>query len=400
LVAGEVKGLPAQAQRFAGLYAGAAERYKLGRRGPAILASIHQTESEFGANMGPSSAGAIGQMQFMPKTWSDYGVDANGDGEMDPSDAEDAIYGAANYLRASGAPEDWYRAIFAYNRADWYVQEILEGAEAFGDVGEAADAITVACEGEAVAGGPAELDRAIRVYEPARDQRVPARHIAPGFGPIVIDARIWPDVRWVLETYDLVLTAGKETGHASHGDGSAIDAVPAESIGSIRRWRETAERLARDLGWRPECAASGVRPACDLVPAIEFIGYNGYDASHGDPAHSSIAHIHVSWVSETHGTPHLTTPEWMLVFPVPTASPAAPTSSRSSGPQVSAISRPGGRAPNEAIEGLARSASKVQLVDWRAIARRHGLPASDRIHASLAGYRRRAEAEIAGMVAS
>ena len=52
--------------------------------------------------MGPSSAGAIGWMQFMPDTWARWGVDANGDGLPDPWNAEDAIYSAARYLAATG----------------------------------------------------------------------------------------------------------------------------------------------------------------------------------------------------------------------------------------------------------------------------------------------------------
>ena len=34
-----------------------------------VLAAINKIESNFGENMGPSSAGAVGWMQFMPSTW-------------------------------------------------------------------------------------------------------------------------------------------------------------------------------------------------------------------------------------------------------------------------------------------------------------------------------------------
>ena len=70
----------------------------------SLLAAINSIESGFGTNMGPSSAGAMGPMQFMPATWSQYGVDGNGDGQKDIMDPEDAIPGAAKYLKASGAP--------------------------------------------------------------------------------------------------------------------------------------------------------------------------------------------------------------------------------------------------------------------------------------------------------
>ena len=55
-----------------------------------VLAAINKVESNFGRNMGPSSAGAIGWMQFMPSTWERWGMDANGDGVADPWSPEDA----------------------------------------------------------------------------------------------------------------------------------------------------------------------------------------------------------------------------------------------------------------------------------------------------------------------
>jgi hypothetical protein len=70
-------------------------------------------------------------MQFMPATWAAYGVDADGDGQRDPADPDDAIHAAARYLEASGAPRDWYRAVFAYNHADWYVREVLSQADRY-----------------------------------------------------------------------------------------------------------------------------------------------------------------------------------------------------------------------------------------------------------------------------
>ena len=114
------------------IYQRASDAYALGPQGPAILASINGIESAFGANMGPSTAGAIGWMQFLPSSWEAYGVDANGDGEADPYDPQDAIFAAANYLSAAGMPADTPGAIFAYNHADWYVAEVLANAGCYG----------------------------------------------------------------------------------------------------------------------------------------------------------------------------------------------------------------------------------------------------------------------------
>jgi membrane-bound lytic murein transglycosylase B len=117
------------------IYNRAATTYGLGPQGPAILASINGIESAFGSNMGPSSAGAVGWMQFMPSTWDMYGVDANGDGVRDPYNPEDAIFAAARYLQAAGMPVDTYGAIFSYNHADWYVAEVLANASCYGALG-------------------------------------------------------------------------------------------------------------------------------------------------------------------------------------------------------------------------------------------------------------------------
>jgi len=98
-----------------------------------VLAAINKIESNFGQNMGPSSAGAIGWMQFMPSTWLRWGVDADGDGVADPWNATDAVYAAARYLAASGGQSDISRAVFSYNHADWYVQEVLDLARVYGN---------------------------------------------------------------------------------------------------------------------------------------------------------------------------------------------------------------------------------------------------------------------------
>lgn len=313
LGAGGVSGLPPEARRFARLYVGAADEYRLGPRGPAILASIHQTESGFGANQGPSSAGAVGHMQFLPATWRSYGVDADGDGVADPASGADAIYSAAKYLHASGAPADWEGAIFAYNHAHWYVNEILAEAERFGDLGSIAEAT---CE-SSPATGPANLAQSVRLYEPAGFRAIPSGLIAVGFGPVKVETRIHANVVWLLRHYDLRITAGAESGHQTHGDGTAIDAVPADAR-SLASWRSTVERAARDLGWTPSCASAGVAPVCDLAPAIQAVFYNGFDQSHGDPSHSQSPHAHISWQSSSFGTSGCcVSPDWIEVFPSP-----------------------------------------------------------------------------------
>src|SRR6266568_1249382 len=93
-----------------------------------VLAAIGQIESGDGANVGPSSAGALGPMQFLPSTWAEWGITAFGEpGPPNILDPFDAVPSAARYLCAAGGSTaaGLPRAIFAYNHAVWYVSEVL-----------------------------------------------------------------------------------------------------------------------------------------------------------------------------------------------------------------------------------------------------------------------------------
>jgi cell wall-associated NlpC family hydrolase len=90
-----------------------------------VLAAINKVETNFGQNLGPSSAGAVGWMQFMPSTWARWGTDANGDGVADPNNPTDAIFSAARYLAGCGGQFDISAAVYCYNHAHWYVSEVM-----------------------------------------------------------------------------------------------------------------------------------------------------------------------------------------------------------------------------------------------------------------------------------
>lgn len=118
-------------------YRSAAEEYNIDW---AILAAIGSIESDHGRMdtggsciEGPPTpyGTAKGPMQFIDSTWATIGIDGNGDGEANACNYEDAIPSSAKYLVESGAPGDYYSAIFAYNRADWYVQDVMDQAEAY-----------------------------------------------------------------------------------------------------------------------------------------------------------------------------------------------------------------------------------------------------------------------------
>ena len=83
-----------------------------------VLAAVNFVETGFNRLRSNSTAGAQGPMQFIPSTWRAYG-------RGDIHDPHDAILGAANYLRASGAPRDLRRALYAYNHSNLYVDAVL-----------------------------------------------------------------------------------------------------------------------------------------------------------------------------------------------------------------------------------------------------------------------------------
>ena len=110
-----------------GLYRESAAKYCPGMSW-TVLAAINEIESGDGANEGPSSAGALGPMQFLPSTWAEWGIDGFGPpGPPDITNPLDAVPSAARLLCAAGAGRTatLSGAIFAYNHATWYVDEVL-----------------------------------------------------------------------------------------------------------------------------------------------------------------------------------------------------------------------------------------------------------------------------------
>lgn len=86
------------------------------------LAAIHFQETRMGRIVGVSSAGAVGPMQFLPTTWAECC-------EGDPTNARDAIIGAAMYLVDRGGPADMRAALYGYNPNDGYVGAVTAYAQ-------------------------------------------------------------------------------------------------------------------------------------------------------------------------------------------------------------------------------------------------------------------------------
>jgi soluble lytic murein transglycosylase-like protein len=112
-------GPAAPAYRLRGFYAEGQRRFHVGWH---VLAAVNYVESAFNKLRNSSTAGAQGPMQFLPATWRAYGMGGN------VRDPHDAILGAANYLHANGAPENYPRALYRYNPSSLYVDAVLRYA--------------------------------------------------------------------------------------------------------------------------------------------------------------------------------------------------------------------------------------------------------------------------------
>ncbi len=81
---------------------------------------------------------AVGPLQFIPETWSIWGVDTAGDGGADPHSIDDAAATAARYLcRLDGSltsEETWVRAIRSYNDVFDYQVRVASAAERYASV--------------------------------------------------------------------------------------------------------------------------------------------------------------------------------------------------------------------------------------------------------------------------
>jgi hypothetical protein len=91
-----------------------------------VLAAVNFVESAFNKLRSASTADAQGPMQFLPSTWRVYGLGG------DVHDPHDAVLGAANYLRPSGARTSLRRALYAYNRSTLYVDAVLAYSRVIG----------------------------------------------------------------------------------------------------------------------------------------------------------------------------------------------------------------------------------------------------------------------------
>jgi hypothetical protein len=164
-------------------YQQVAARYRLDW---AILAAIGSIETDHGRLKAPGVTSGVnafgccaGPMQFNirngnPSTWEAYREHP----DDSPYNPEHAIPAAARLLIANGAPDNYERAILAYNHAQWYVIEVLEKAARYratpevpaGDIGDIS----------ATGGCKAIVDRA---YAVAREAGGPTIYVGSDLRP-------------------------------------------------------------------------------------------------------------------------------------------------------------------------------------------------------------------------
>lgn len=275
---------------FLHLYEAAGSHYGLPWE---LLAAIGKVECDHGQDPDPSCwhdgamnyAGAGGPMQFLAGTWTSYAVDANHDGHASRWDPADAIYTAARYLRANGAPGDLKRAVYAYNHSSAYVAQVLALMHHY----QQEVASTPPIGGISV-GDPAALARAV-LSDPQIALRSEAvRDISSGR----IDPRLLATLLALSRRFQLDGVGPFITGHSfyvagstrisNHAGGRAVDIgsidrqLVSSSSGAARAL--TLAVLALPVSLRPDeiespFAALGCGPVrCIVVSDHVHIGYD------------------------------------------------------------------------------------------------------------------------------
>jgi cell wall-associated NlpC family hydrolase len=169
-----------------------------------ILAAVGKRETDHGRSTmagvksGTNYAGAAGPMQFLISTWggkaqiamsskfTGYASDGDGDGVGDIYNPADAILGAAKMLKRNGAPENVRQALFTYNHAWWYVDQVEEIARQYAKSGEVKVPPQAAqeCDEPLVAAAPSDIVAKILQYALAQRGKP---YLWGGTGPDAFD---------------------------------------------------------------------------------------------------------------------------------------------------------------------------------------------------------------------
>lgn len=116
-----------------------------------LVAGIGMEETHHNRIKATSSAGAQGAMQHMPQYFPAYAQDGDGDGKKDITNKADSVHTTAYRLSIEGARKDAAgvrAALFSYNRAQWYINDVLSYAR---DYAQGKVTVTAASSDEATA---------------------------------------------------------------------------------------------------------------------------------------------------------------------------------------------------------------------------------------------------------
>lgn len=255
---------------------------------PWVLAGIGSVESQHGrshargVHSGVNAYGCCaGPMQFSvvgsASTWDRFGVDGNGDDRESPYDPADAIPAAARYLRASGAPENYRAALFAYNHADWYVAEVLAKAAMYRG----------AVPGGGGSGPGIDVPALRSILENPRIVLTPIQQAdlrASG-----IDPRLISTLAWIGRHHTVVITALR----ADHRPGTNHEAGRAMDIGAVDGEVCRGTRTGRCANLVRELAA--VEGSLRSTELIYCWDPDGPADPRGFARADHCDHIHVGW---------------------------------------------------------------------------------------------------------
>ncbi|MEW6154215.1 MAG: lytic transglycosylase domain-containing protein [Actinomycetota bacterium] len=247
----------------------------------SVLAAVGSVESDHGrstlpgVHSGANSSGAMGPMQFLGPTWAAYGVDGDGDGARDVYNPVDAIWGAANYLCANGAGDGRERnALWHYNHADWYVDQVLEIAATY----EAAGSVP---PGDA----RALVDHPNLTLTPGARQ-----DLLDG----IIDQRVVDLLAWAVERHTIAVSVLK-TGHSQYVAGT--NRVSNHWVGrGVDIYAVAGELVSRSSGAARAFAIAALDlspPARPTETGLPWPDLTDRPGVFSDDAHQG--HIHFGW---------------------------------------------------------------------------------------------------------
>jgi hypothetical protein len=174
-------------------------------------------------------------------TWGSMGVDGDGDGDRDPWDPDDAIPAAANYLKQSGAPADWDKAILAYNKSLAYLANVKAQAAAY----RAAQVIVNVIPGTASANVVNNDRISFGPETEAHEADILAGRIDP---------RILTVMNWIAGRHSMMVTSMRidhEDDGGNHPAGRAIDIGIVDGVICRGARDDPCGRLAVELSKLP-----------------------------------------------------------------------------------------------------------------------------------------------------